>query len=87
MEPSDFGSSSEIDDRGPNARVAVLARDNDDFARSPECGEMAHRVNGTRRIVGFGRKAGQPADRIGADVLVRVGTRHVGENATGRRCD
>ena len=67
----------EIDDRGANRGIAVLARDDHHFTRAPQRGQVAHRVGGARHLVGFGGQAGKAADGLGPDLLVRVGARDV----------
>ena len=62
----------EIDHGGANSGIAVLARDDHDFAHATQRGQVAHRVGGAD-LVGFGGQAGQAADGLGPDLVVRIG--------------
>jgi len=66
----------EVDHRGTDGSVTVLARDHDHLAGTPQCGEMAHGIECARRLVGLGREPGQAAHGLVAHLFVRVGAGH-----------
>ena len=75
----------EIDHRGANRGIAVLARDDHHFTRATQRGQVAHRVGGARHLVGFGGQAGKAADGLGPDLFVRIGAGDVRQHATDRQ--